>query len=120
MSPRLRNLYRGLIRITSLVGEDASAPSFRSEGAMRLLLLEPDRHLAERLQESLESEGYVVDIVETPADARHSTAEGDVPAIATESPGSAPSPATADQATVLDVRATTASPLELDIEIWFG
>jgi hypothetical protein len=87
---------------------------------MRLLLLEPDRHLAERLQESLESDGYVVDILEAPNDTWRRTGEGDEAARGTESPDSAPPSSTADRPTVLDVRSTGEQSLALDIEIWFG
>jgi CheY-like chemotaxis protein len=94
--------------------------SFTSRVTMRLLLVEPDTRLAERLQESLESEGYVVDLVETLAEARETVGGADYAAVLMDLYETPPAlwpgdhrygsgPRTADEA--------TSSP---DTDIWFG
>jgi CheY-like chemotaxis protein len=94
--------------------------SFTSRVTMRLLLVEPDTRLAERLQESLESEGYIVDLVETLAEARETVGGADYAAVLMDLYERPPTlwpgdhrdgsgPGTADDA--------TSSP---DTDIWFG
>lgn len=93
---------------------------------MRLLLVEPDTHLAERLQESLESEGYVVDLAGTLADARRTAAGADYAAIVmdlfeTDRAPSAPDGTRAPAASRAPAARTTPDESgSLDVEIWFG
>ena len=86
---------------------------------MKLLLLEPDPHLGERLQQSLESEGFVVDVVGTLADARRTATEADYAAIVMDllDPVRGPMRATgAAQAEEATLNASGPS----DVEVWFG
>jgi ActR/RegA family two-component response regulator len=71
---------------------------------MRLLLVEPDALLAERLQESLESEGYDVDLVETLSEARHTVNAIDYAAVLMD----------------LHLNSTVDEASSLDVDIWFG
>lgn len=87
---------------------------------MRLLLVEPDTSLAERLQESLESEGYDVDLVETLAEARATVGGADYAAVLMDlheiQPASLPRPDPSGPG-----RASAGdAPSSLDVDIWFG
>jgi len=87
---------------------------------MRLLLVEPDTSLAERLQESLESEGYDVDLVETLAEARATVGGANYAAVLMDlheiQPASLPRP----QPSGRDLRSADDTPSALDVDIWFG
>ncbi len=87
---------------------------------MRLLLVEPDADLAERLQESLESEGYVVDLVGSLAEARKTVGAGDYAAVLMDLYETEPAvlPRNHRHGPRLGSADDTTSPLDADI--WFG
>ena len=86
---------------------------------MRLLLLEPDPRLGRRLQQSLESDGFVVDVVGTLADARRTATEADYAAIVMDLLEPVRPPMRATGATEAEGAAIDA-PGSSDIEVWFG
>ena len=87
---------------------------------MRLLLVEPDTSLAERLQESLESEGYDVDLVETLAEARATVGGADYAAVLMDLHEIQPASLPRLDPSARDRRAVGDTPSALDVDIWFG
>lgn len=86
---------------------------------MRLLLVEPDTHLAERLQESLESEGYIVDLVGSLSEARETVGAADYAAVLMDLYETEPAVLGDDRHRTRSGSAgdTTSS---LDADTWFG
>jgi CheY-like chemotaxis protein len=87
---------------------------------MRLLLVEPDTFLAERLQESLESEGYVVDLVGTLAEARATVGGADYAAVLMDLHEMQPASRPRVDPSGPDLRPAGDTPSALDADIWFG
>jgi DNA-binding response OmpR family regulator len=98
----------------------SSRPAFNIEVTMRLLLVERNPHLAERLQESLESDGYVVDVVGSLADALPDGSRAHYAAILMDFLEPLRSPTAARISTEADKRTTTDRSRPHDEEIWFG
>jgi hypothetical protein len=117
----LRKLYRLLIRLSSIDGEDGEAVrGFTSSVTMRLLLVEPDPHLAERLRGSLESEGYVVDLVGTLAEARETVGVADYAAVLMDLYETQPAFSPGHDRLEPDLRSAADATSSLDTDIWFG
>jgi len=87
---------------------------------MRLLLVEPDAFLAERLQESLESEGYEVDLVETLAQARATVHAADYAAVLMDLHDTQPALWPGDRRYRSGQRSAGDTTWALDADIWFG
>jgi CheY-like chemotaxis protein len=87
---------------------------------MRLLLVEPDTHLAERLQESLESEGYIVDLVGSLAEARETVGEADYAAVLMDLYETQPAVLRGDHRHGARLRSADNTTSSLDADIWFG
>jgi DNA-binding NtrC family response regulator len=87
---------------------------------MRLLLVEPDTHLAERLQESLESEGYVVDLVGSLAEARETVGAADYAAVLMDLYETQPAALPGDHRHQTRLRSADDTTSPLDADIWFG
>ena len=86
---------------------------------MRLLLVEPDAQLAERLRDSLESDGYLVDLVETLADARKSVIGVEYAAVLMDLYDPVgPVRTASDRRARPEARAD--DPTALDVDLWFG
>ena len=85
-----------------------------------LLLVEPDIHLAERLQESLESEGYIVDLVGSLAEARETVGAADYAAVLMDLYETQPAvlPGSHRHGSRLGSADDTTS--RLDADTWFG
>ena len=82
MSRRLRNLYRRLIRISSISGDDDLDLTHDSRNIpMRLLVVEDDTRLADQLRRGFKAESYAVDCVGTAEDARWLATENDYDAV---------------------------------------
>jgi hypothetical protein len=93
---------------------------FTSRVTMRLLLVEPDTRLAERLQESLESEGYVVDLVETLAEARETVGGADYAAVLMDLYETRPAPWPGGHRYGSGPRSADDATSSLDTDTWFG
>ena len=87
---------------------------------MRLLLVEPDAFLAERLQESLESEGYEVDLVETLAQARATVQAADYAAVLMDLHDTQLALWPGDRRYRSARRSAGDTTSALDADIWFG
>jgi CheY-like chemotaxis protein len=87
---------------------------------MRLLLVEPDTHLAERLQESLESEGYIVDLVGSLAEARETVGAADYAAVLMDLYETQPAVLRADHRHGARLGSADDKTASLDADIWFG
>jgi CheY-like chemotaxis protein len=94
--------------------------SFTSRVTMRLLLVEPDTRLAERLQESLESEGYVVDLVETLAEARETVGGANYAAVLMDLHETPPTLWPGDRRYGSGPRTADEAASSPDTDIWFG
>ena len=87
---------------------------------MRLLLVEPDAQLGERLQQSLESEGYLVDRVGSLAEARTSVIAARYSAVLMDIHGPDSSRSPGGDRVTADVETTLETVGSLDVDLWFG
>jgi DNA-binding NtrC family response regulator len=87
---------------------------------MRLLLVEPDTDLAERLQESLESEGYVVDLVGSLAEARETVGGADYAAVLMDLYETQPAALPGNHRHGSRLGSADDTTWPLDADIWFG
>lgn len=87
---------------------------------MRLLLVEPDAQLGERLQQSLESEGYLVDRVGSLAEARTSVIGAKYSAVLMDIHGPDSSRSQVRHRMRADAETTLEIVGSLDVDLWFG
>jgi len=87
---------------------------------MRLLLVEPGADLAERLQESLESEGYVVDLVGSLAEARETVGAADYAAVLMDLYETEPAVLPRNHRHGSRLGSADDTTSSLDADIWFG
>ena len=87
---------------------------------MRLLLVEPDPRLAGQLQESLESEGYVVDLVGSLAEARETVGAADYAAVLMDLYETQPAALPGNHRHGSRLGSADDTTLPLDADTWFG
>ena len=87
---------------------------------MRLLLVEPDPRLAGQLQESLESEGYVVDLVGSLAEARETVGAADYAAVLMDLYETEPAVLRGNHWHGSRLRSADDRTSSLDADTWFG